>query len=139
MDNVVQIPLAGRIAAGEPLSLPDSSADFALFGDDTVEIARSMINKDENIYALEVSGTSMIDALINDGDIVLLKPQNYANNGDMVAVLLRDANETTLKRVYFEDEQVRLQPANPLMDPIYVPADNVEIQGKVMMVVRRLG
>ena len=80
----------------------------------------------------------MMDALINDGDIVVMKHQSHANNGDMVAALLRDQNETTLKRFYLEGKQVRLQPANPSYEPIYVPAEAVEVQGKVMMVIRRL-
>ena len=137
MQTLVSIPLVGRIAAGEPLQIPNT-ADFALFGDDTVEIASGLLDNAEGLYALQVRGQSMIDALINDGDIVVMKHQNRADNGEMVAALLRDKNETTLKRFYDEGEQVRLQPANPLMEPIYVPADNVEVQGKVMMVIRSL-
>jgi repressor LexA len=135
--DVISIPLVGRIAAGEPVPIPEASADFSLF-DETIEIAYGMLKDYEDIYALQVSGQSMIDALINDGDIVLLKHQNYANNGDMVAALLRDQNETTLKRFYREGERIRLQPANPYMKPIYAHADNVEIQGKVVMVIRDL-
>jgi repressor LexA len=86
---------------------------------------------------LEVDGDSMIDALINSGDVVLMKRQNDARNGDMVAALLR-GEETTLKRFYLEGDRVRLQPANPTMEPIYVPAKDVEIQGKVIMVIRSL-
>jgi repressor LexA len=137
-NDVVQVPLVGRIAAGAPIRLPDDSADYSLFGDDTVEIAYGMLPDTEGVYALEVSGQSMIDALINDGDIVLMKHQNHAENGDMVAALLRDENETTLKRFFREGERVRLQPANPSYEPIYVPADDVEIQGKVLMVIRHL-
>jgi repressor LexA len=135
--EVISIPLVGRIAAGEPVPIPETSVDFALF-DETVEIASTLLGDTEGIYALEVSGESMIDALINDGDIVLMKHQQHANNGDMVAALLVDTNETTLKRFYREGKQVRLQPENPFMDPIYAPADGVQIQGKVMMVIRRL-
>ena len=91
-------------------------------------VAGGMLADQEGIYALQVSGTSMIDDLINDGDIVVMKHQSHANNGDMVAARLRDENETTLKRFYLEGEQVRLQPANPLMEPIYVPTEQVEVQ-----------
>lgn len=138
MRTVVRVPLLGRIAAGEPLLLPDAGTDFALFGDDTIEIASGMLGDTQDLYALQVSGNSMIDALVNDGDIVVVKHQNHAENGDMIAARLRDANETTLKHFYLEGDRVRLQPANPLMEPIYVPADDIEVQGKVMMVIRRL-
>jgi repressor LexA len=80
----------------------------------------------------------MIDALINDGDIVVMEAASTAENGEMVAAWIRDREETTLKRFYHERDQVRLQPANPTMDPIYVAPDNVEIQGKVVAVIRSL-
>jgi len=137
-DNVVAVPLVGRIAAGEPLPIPDASVDFSLFGDETVEIARGMLPDTNGVYALEVRGDSMIDALIGDEDIVVMKHQNHASDGEMVAARLRDSNETTLKYFYREGRQVRLQPANPTMGPIYVPAENVEVQGKVVMVIRQL-
>jgi len=136
--SVLRIPLLGRIAAGEPIPVPDELTDFAIFGDDAVEVATGMLGDVDGIYALEVRGRSMIDALINDGDIVVMKHQNHAENGDMIAARLRDDNETTLKRFYLEGDRVRLQPANPDMQPIYVPAENVEVQGKVMMVIRKL-
>lgn len=80
----------------------------------------------------------MVDALINDGDIVVMKHQKKARNGELVAIWLKDEEETTLKRFYLEEGQVRLQPANPTMEPIYVNPANVEIQGKVVMVIHRL-
>ena len=132
--DIVRIPVWGRIVAGEPLPVPETES----FPDETVDIAVGMLSDADNVYALEVDGDSMIDALINSGDVVLLKHQNYARNGDMVAALLRGEKETTLKRFYLEGKQVRLQPANPTMEPIYAPADDVEIQGKVIMVIRRL-
>jgi repressor LexA len=128
----------GRIAAGEPIPIPEEVSDFSMFGDDTVDIAAGMLDGTEGIYALQVRGQSMIDALINDGDIVVMRHQNHADNGDMVAARLCEANETTLKRFYLEGEQVRLQPANPTMGPIYAPASDVEVQGKVVMVIRQL-
>ena len=136
--NVVLVPLVGRIAAGEPLRLPDQTADFSLFGDETVDIASGMLSDTEGVYALQVQGQSMIDALINDGDIVVVRHQQHANNGDMVAARLREENETTLKRFYLEGDRVRLQPANPTMAAIYAPAVDVEVQGKVIMVIRQL-
>jgi len=133
-----KIPLLGRIAAGSPLPIPDSSSDFGIFGDETIELTRGIIKDTDGIYALQVKGNSMIDALIHDGDIVVMKHQQHAENGDLVAVWLRDEKETTLKRFYLEGDRVRLQPANPTMEPLYFPANNVEIQGKVVCVIRQL-
>lgn len=81
----------------------------------------------------------MIDAMVNDGDIVIMRPVTQANNGEMVAVWLADRDETTLKYFYLEGGHVRLQPANPLMKPIIIddPA-HVQVQGKVVLVIRRL-
>ncbi|MBN1937852.1 MAG: transcriptional repressor LexA [Anaerolineae bacterium] len=131
------IPLLGYIAAGEPIPIPDSSADFALLGDDTIEIPNLEANND-NLFALRVQGDSMIDALINDGDIVVLRSQPDAENGQMVAAWIKDKQETTLKKFYHEGKQVRLQPANPTMGPMYFPAENVQVRGKVVMVIRQL-
>ena len=135
-DDVVSIPLLGRIAAGEPIHIP--SSDLPPFGYETIELTRSIIEPDADLYALQVRGSSMIDALINDGDIVVMKHQGEAANGDLVAVWLKDEGETTLKRFYLEGRQVRLQPENPTMEPIYVHPANVEIQGKVVLVIRQL-
>lgn len=133
----VKVPLLGRIAAGEPIPVPDS--DFAAF-DEVIALTRDIVKDAEGVYALQVRGNSMIDALINDGDIVIMRHQQYAENGDMVAAWLKDERETTLKRFYREEggRVVRLQPANPSFDPIYVPASNLEIQGKVIAVVRQI-
>jgi repressor LexA len=134
--GVIRIPLLGRIVAGEPLPVPGS--DFALMGDETVELTRDILGDPEGLYALQVQGDSMIDALINDGDIVVMRYQQKVENGEMAAVWLKDREEVTLKRFYDEGAQVRLQPANPTMQPIYVNPRQVEVQGKVMMVVRQL-
>ena len=91
----------------------------------------------DDLFALRVSGDSMIDAMVNDGDIVIMRQENDARNGDMVAVWLSD-DTTTLKYFYREpDNRVRLQPANPTMEPIYVECEDVQVQGKVMMVLRQ--
>jgi len=138
-EQVISIPLLGRIAAGSPLPVPESSSDFGVFGDETIELTRGIIKDADNVYALQVKGNSMIDALIHDGDIVVMKHQQHADNGDLVAVWLREEKETTLKRFYLEENgQVRLQPANPTMAPMYFPASDVEIQGKVVCVIRQL-
>jgi repressor LexA len=135
-DEVISIPLLGRIAAGQPIPIPDS--DLPPFGYETIELTRGIIGREEGIYALQVRGNSMIDALIHDGDIVVMKHQEEAANGELVAVWLKDEKETTLKRFYLEGGRVRLQPANPTMKPIYVHPANVEVQGKVVLVIRQL-
>jgi repressor LexA len=134
--SLIQIPLLGRIVAGEPLPVPAS--DFALMGDETIELSRDILGDPDGLYALHVQGDSMIDALINDGDIVIMRHQHRVENGEMAAVWLKEREEVTLKRFYNEGSQVRLQPANPTMQPIYVNPRQVEVQGKVVMVVRQL-
>ena len=86
---------------------------------DNIEVTPAMLGnaKPDEVYALTVKGNSMIDAMIADGDIVLLRHVNTANNGDMVAVWLDEREETTLKRIYHENNQIRLQPENPSMGP----------------------
>jgi len=93
--------------------------------------------KTEDLFALRVRGDSMIDAMVNDGDIVIMRPQYEARNGEMVAVWLRNDTTTTLKHFYNEGSRVRLQPANPTMEPIYVDPAEVQIQGRVLMVLRQ--
>jgi repressor LexA len=98
-----------------------------------------MRDKSAELFALEVDGHSMIDAMVNDGDIVIMKRAQTANNGEMVAVWLEDTDETTLKYFYKENGRVRLQPANPTMKPIIIEnPERVRIQGKVVMIVRQL-
>lgn len=132
----VQIPLLGRIAAGHPIPVPE--AGLAPFDGEVLSLTRDLIPDQEGLFALEVKGNSMIDALINDGDIVVMKKQETALNGDMVAVWLKDEKETTLKRLYRERNRIRLQPMNPTMKPFYADPRNVEVQGKVVLVIRQL-
>lgn len=134
--NLLEVPFLGYIAAGEPIPFPDS--DFSPFDYETIKLTRNIVGDQEGIYALQVKGHSMIDALVNDGDIVIMKHQVQANNGDMVAVRLKENDETTLKHFYLEGDQVRLQPANPNYPTKSFPAANVEVQGKVMVVIRQL-
>lgn len=140
VSELLQIPILGRIVAGSPVPMP--SSDFSYFdAESMVDVASSLLPSSERnskLYALEVQGDSMIDAMVYNGDIVIMKPAQEAHNGEMVAVWLRDQEETTLKYFYRENEQVRLQPANPNMQPIYQDAANVEIQGKVVMVIRQV-
>jgi len=90
------------------------------------------------VYALRVKGNSMIDALIKDGDIVVMEYVTSAENGDMVAAWLKMEKEVTLKKLFREDDRVRLEPANSQIQPIYTSPDNVEVQGKVITVIRQL-
>ncbi len=132
----VMIPVLGTIAAGTPIPVPNSDnwTNQAL---ETLELPQDMVGK-KPVFALKVKGQSMIDALIDDGDIVLMETASSAENGEMVAVWLKDRAEVTLKRFYAEKDKVILQPANQTMKPIQQSPDNVEIQGKVIGVIRKL-
>ncbi len=132
------VPLLGFIAAGEPLPVPDSDTNLDEFED--VELPADMLEAREGVYALVVRGSSMVDALIGDGDIVIMDHDAGIKNGDMVAAWLEDEKATTLKHFYAEDggRIIRLQPANPLYEPIRVSANTLSIQGKVIGVIRKL-
>ena len=137
MPDVFQVPVLGRIAAGTPIPVPE--AEFSPFGyEKSVDLTRDIVKDVKGIYALEVQGDSMIDALINDGDIVLMRHQERVENGELAAVWLHDQEETTLKRFYLEGGRVRLQPANPTMQAMYFPAENVQVMGKVVCVIRQM-
>lgn len=132
-DNLLSVPVMGYIAAGAPINVEAFSST------ETIEINRALFGRDvRDLFALKVQGDSMIDALINDGDTIILKHAERVENGQMAAVWLKSEEETTLKKVYYEGQRVRLQPANPTMDPIYVPVNDVQIQGKVVLVIRKL-
>ena len=131
------VPLIGRIAAGEPISLPEDIAHH-IDDDDYIGVPQQMLSgfDESEVFALTVRGDSMIDSMILDGDIVILRRQNTAENGEMVAAWLTDANETTLKHFYREKGSIRLQPANEAYEPIHVHPANCEIKGKVLSVMR---
>jgi repressor LexA len=122
----VTIPLMGTIAAGVPVEAPESpeTLDFADFAGSP------------NLFALRVRGDSMIEDHICGGDFVLIERTKTPRDGEIVVALV-DGCETTLKRLYREGEQIRLQPANSTMEPIRVPAGQVEIQGRVLAVLRK--
>lgn len=136
LDNIIQIPMAGQIVASRPVEFFDYHHDE----DEIVDVPISLIgnNPPDQVFALNVSGNSMIDAMVQDGDTVILRRQQTADSGDMVAVWLRDSNESTLKFFYKEGTRIRLQPANPEMDAIYVDAKNVDVMGRVLAVMRKL-
>ncbi len=125
--DTLTLPVMGEIAAGQPIEAYEDSAE-------TLEVPASMQARPDS-YVLRVRGKSMIDALIDDGDFVIVQPQATARDGDIVVALLED-NGVTLKRYFREKDRIRLQPANAEMEPIY--ATDVQIQGKVVGVIRRL-
>jgi repressor LexA len=131
-NDTVQVPFMGRIAAGPP-------TDFvAADNKEAIELTYDIVPDRNDLFALKVEGDSMIDALVNDGDIVIMQHQVEAENGEMVAVRLIDQNETTLKRFYRENGHVRLQPANPGMKPLFVSPEAVAIEGKVVAIIRQV-
>ena len=135
--RVVRVPVIGYIAAGEPVPVPTSDT-WEMEPLDMVEVSSELTRNMDRVFALRVKGTSMIDALINDGDIVLMQQVATAEDGEMIAAWLKAEGETTLKKLYRERDQIRLQPANTQMEPIYAAPDNVEVQGKVVGVIRQV-
>ncbi len=136
--RVATVPIIGTIAAGQPIPVPTADTWQTSDPDETLEVPPDMVSGGENVYALRVKGNSMIDALVNDGDIVIMEPAPAARNGDLVAAWLKREQEATLKHLYREGSRVRLQPANQAMQPIYTEADNVEVQGRVIGAIRAL-
>jgi repressor LexA len=127
MGRILSLPIYGGIPAS-PLNTP---ADL---GGERINVVPDLVRED--CFALRVRGDSMIGDHINDGDIVIVQPQATAQNGDIVVALVD--NEVTLKRFYREKDRIRLQPSNPSMEPIYVSPDQVQIQGKVITVIRQV-
>ncbi|MCS6802039.1 MAG: transcriptional repressor LexA [Chloroflexota bacterium] len=136
--KLVRVPILGQIAAGTPIPVPASETWQTIDTSEVLELTEEIVRGRPNVYALRVKGQSMIDALIGDGDIVLMEPAQTAENGQMVAAWIKSQKETTLKKFYQEGDRVKLQPANALMEPLYFPAEDVEIQGRVVGVLRVL-
>ncbi len=136
----IRIPVLGAIAAGEPILTIPADANGA---DDYLEMTEGMlgasaVRNSDKLYALRVQGDSMIDASVMDGDIVILRHQERAENGEMVAAWIEGDEETTLKYWYLDGKQVRLQPANPTYQTILRDAARVRVQGKVVGIYRSL-
>ncbi|CAN5579250.1 MAG: transcriptional repressor LexA [Acidobacteria bacterium] len=125
--RAVELPMLGYVAAGSPIE--------AVVGGDTIAVPEDMVGK-RDTYVLRVKGDSMIDEQIRDGDYVIVEDRHTADNGEMVIALLNGA-DVTLKKLYREHGRIRLQPANPAMQPILVAADQVQVQGVVVGVMRR--
>ena len=120
------VPLVGRVTAGQPILAIENIDEY-------LTLPQSVLGQGK-MFSLRVEGESMIDAGIMDGDIVVLRQQDTAENGEIV-VAMTDENEATLKRIYYEPDRVRLQPENPTMAPIYV--DNVTMLGKLVALIRQ--
>jgi len=125
--RAVELPLLGYVAAGMPIE--------AVAGTETIAVPEDFAGK-KDTYVLRVRGDSMIDEQIRDGDFVIIEDRKIADNGETVVALLR-GSDVTLKKFYRENGHVRLQPANPAMTPLVVAADDVQVQGVVIGVMRR--
>lgn len=126
--QTIEVPILGAIAAGQPIEAIE-------IPDETITITKDEIGKQGKHYALRVQGNSMIDEGIFDGDIVVIRKQEVAENGQTVVAVIDD-NEATLKKLYRENGKFRLQPANPTLFPIY--RDEVEVRGVVVKIIRNL-
>jgi repressor LexA len=136
-NTTIKVPVIGTITAGETFPLFDDNR-WEYDDMNMLELPDNFSYLEEKLYALKVSGTSMIDALIGDGDTVIMEKTKSVNNGDMVAANVISENETTLKRIYKEGENIRLQPENPLMKALIYPSKNISILGRVVAVWRNL-
>jgi repressor LexA len=126
--RAVELPLMGRVAAGSPIEAVQST--------ETIWVPEDMIGRG-NTYVLQVKGDSMIEEQIRDGDYVIVEDRDTARDGEMVIALL-DGENVTLKKLYRESGgRIRLQPANSQMDPIYVDAARMRVQGVVIGVLRK--
>jgi repressor LexA len=134
--ETVPIPLLGTIAAGEPISVVHAD-NWTNPPEDIIPVPAHLVRGKKNLFALRVKGKSMVDAYIDDGDIVILEHVRTVENGQMAAVWLRNEQETTLKKVHREGNYIKLQPANHTMKPTYHRPDNVDIQGRVVAVIRK--
>jgi repressor LexA len=135
--EVASIPVIGMIGASQPIPMPDDVADH-VDPENMISVMPMLLRGVDpaEVFALKVKGDSMIDAMIREGDIVLFRRQDTARDGEMVAIWLAERGETTLKYFYNEGERVRLQPAHPTMQPIYVSAAQCHVQGRVLSVIR---
>ena len=134
---ISRVPLLGTIAAGEPIPVPTPDT-WTTIPEETLQLTEEVTQSKKGIYALKVKGTSMIDALVDEGDIILMQHTSTVEEGEVAAVWLKAEQEVTLKKVYHETGRIRLQPANRQMEPMYYKPEDVEIQGKVIGVLRKL-
>jgi repressor LexA len=136
-EAISRVPLLGIIAAGRPIPVPTPDT-WTTTPEDTLQLTEEVTKGKKDVYALRVKGTSLIDAFVDDGDIVLIQQTSTVEDGELAAVWLKTEQEVTLKKVYRETGRIRLQPANKEMEPMYFKPEEVEIQGKVIGVLRKL-
>jgi len=134
---VSSVPLLGTIAAGSPIPVPAPDS-WTTTPEETLQLTGELTQGKKDIYALKVKGTSLIDAFVDDGDIVIIQQATTVEDGELAAVWLKNQQEVTLKKIYREKGRIRLQPANKTMQPMYFAPEEVEIQGKVIAVLRKL-
>jgi len=134
---ISRVPLLGAIAAGKPIPVPAPDT-WTTVPEETLRLTEEVTQGKKDVYALKVKGTSMIDAFVDDGDTVLIQQTNKVEDGEMAVVWLKLEQEVTLKKVYHEAGRIRLQPANKEMKSMYYQPEDVEIQGKVVGVLRKL-
>ena len=132
--RLVRVPKGGLVAASTPI--PAEAQQDKPFGNDDLVLSDELVPDSPDLIALRVKGDSLIDALVCDGDWIVLRRQTTAQPHDMVALWLKDREETTLKYYIPEGDIVRLQPANTMYEPMRVPASAIEIQGKIIVVIR---
>ena len=133
--EAAMVPLLGTISAGHPIWVP-SVDKWSNEARRMIEAPQEITRGKQDVYALQVKGNSMVDAMIADGDIVIMEQAGDIQNGDVVACWLKNEQEVTLKKIFFEDNRIRLQPCNPYMLPFYHDVENVLVQGKVIGVLR---
>ena len=133
--QTIKVPVLGTITAGQPFPMVEDSR-WDVDELESIDLPDNFSYIEDKIFALKVSGYSMVDALIGDGDTIILEKTNKALNGEMVAAKINSENETTLKRIFIEGNNTRLQPENPLMDSMYFPSKDVSVLGKVVAVWR---
>jgi repressor LexA len=133
--EVALVPLLGVIAAGQPIWVP-STDKWSAEAERMIEVPGEIMRGKKEVYALQVRGNSMVDAMIGDGDTIIMEKADDIKNGDVVACWLEKEQEVTLKKIYFEDEKLRLQPCNPYMLPMYHTKENVQVQGRLVAVLR---
>jgi repressor LexA len=138
--DFLRVPLVGVITCDGEHGVPTPEPDALRSAEEWIPVARSLVGnaKIDDLYALRASGDSMIDAMINDGDLIIMRRNFEYKDGGLYAVILNDKNETTLKRVFKEGKKLKLKPENPTLKPFYVDARAAQLQGRVICVVRAI-
>lgn len=131
--STIPLPIVDTITGSEPLSAADSS----LMPLDWISVAQELVQNEPDVHVLRVHGSSMLDALVNDGDLIVIKRKNTAENGELVAAWLKSQQTITLKYYHRENGHVRLQPANPALPALLLSPSDIEIRGQVLAIVRK--